>query len=332
MGVGRENKDIFFGPYVQDNDMHILENQSGQSTDEEDLPAQSRTNAHQSSPRRRLRTRPRSSSLEACLTGMYRRCGARQARRTDHIKHLLSLGKDGEQSSDVLTPTYSTKTSPFAQLLQQRDKMQAWNDFINSSEEDQERILQMRKSAPRLTNIQEESDEESSEEDDSDDSDADSDADPDSGNQEDPGFGNQEEPDSGNQEDYGNQEDRGDQGDHGNQEDPGFGNLGDCDHGNPGDSHDGKRAESAGTDMYEAFNPRLHCGSTQSDYFCHKNDLETISLNFSPFTNLKDSLCEIWNDFNCGHMECTLPQRTVSISRCQSMRTDQYSMLHLICC
>ncbi|KAL8595670.1 hypothetical protein ACOMHN_025706 [Nucella lapillus] len=123
-----------------------------------------------SSPRRRLRgVRARSSSLEACLTSMHRRCGARQARRTAHIKHLLSLKVDGEESSDVLTPTYTSTSSPFSQLLQERHKMQllperrkmqAWNDFVNSSEEDQERILQMRTAALALSSIREESDEE----------------------------------------------------------------------------------------------------------------------------------------------------------------------------
>lgn len=162
MGVGRENKDIFFGPYVQENEMQILEQsgQSGQSTDEEDVPPSARNHAHQSSPRRRYRPRPRSSSLEACLTGMYRRCGSRQARRTEHIKQLLNMKMDGEESSDVLTPTYSSSSSPFSQLFQERNKMQAWNNFINSSEEDQERILEMRRSAPSLSSIREESDEE----------------------------------------------------------------------------------------------------------------------------------------------------------------------------
>ena len=63
----------------------ILENQSGQSTDEEDVhPPES--GSHRPSHRNRCRARPRSASVEACLTGMYRRCGAKQARRTENSK------------------------------------------------------------------------------------------------------------------------------------------------------------------------------------------------------------------------------------------------------
>ena len=41
---------------------------------------------------------------------------------------------------------------------------QAWNNFVNSSEEDQQRILQMRKSAAPLTSIQEEESDEGEDE------------------------------------------------------------------------------------------------------------------------------------------------------------------------
>ncbi|KAK7099677.1 R3H domain-containing protein 4-like [Littorina saxatilis] len=156
MGVGRENKDIFFSPYVPENEMQILENQSGQSTDEEDLHPPIGT-GNRSSHRNRRSARPRSSSVEACLTGMYRRCGAKQARRTENIKYLLNLKVDGEEEDSARTPSYNSNTSAFAELLQEREKMQAWNNFVNSSEEDQQRILHMRRSDAALTSIQEES-------------------------------------------------------------------------------------------------------------------------------------------------------------------------------
>ena len=63
----------------------VFENQSsGQSTDEEDVhpPDGNSRRSH----RNRCRARPRSASVEACLTGMYRRCGAKQARRTENSK------------------------------------------------------------------------------------------------------------------------------------------------------------------------------------------------------------------------------------------------------
>ncbi|KAK7490383.1 hypothetical protein BaRGS_00018362 [Batillaria attramentaria] len=159
MGVTRENKDVFFSPYIQDDEMHVLES-SGQSTDEEDTHAHLPT----SSPRRhvlrgnRFRLRPRSASLEACLTGMYRRTGAKQARRTENIKYLLNLGDKDEEGEGTQTVTYNSNSSAFAELFCEREKMQAWNDFIKCSEEEQEQILAMG-GRRHLASIQEESDE-----------------------------------------------------------------------------------------------------------------------------------------------------------------------------
>lgn len=160
MGVTRENKDVFFSPYIQEDGMQIFE--SGQSTDEEDthshLPTQSDAERRHVLRGNRFRLRPRSASLEACLTGMYRRSGSKQARRTENIKYLLNLGDKEDDGEGTRTVTYSSSSSAFAELFCEREKMQAWNDFINSSEEEQERILETGRRG-HLASIQEESDE-----------------------------------------------------------------------------------------------------------------------------------------------------------------------------
>nr|KAG5702055.1 hypothetical protein BaRGS_032304 [Batillaria attramentaria] len=68
---------------------------------------------------------------------MYRRTGAKQARRTENIKYLLNLGDKDEEGEGTQT---------------------AWNDFIKCSEEEQEQILAMG-GRRHLASIQEESDE-----------------------------------------------------------------------------------------------------------------------------------------------------------------------------
>lgn len=120
--------------------MQILEASGGHSTDEDDSqnhPPMTYSR-HRRTPRQ---LRPRSASLEACLIGMYRRTGSRQARRTDNIKHLLSLVDREEEGESSQMPTYNSNVSAFATLLQEREKMQVWNHFISCSEEEQEYML-----------------------------------------------------------------------------------------------------------------------------------------------------------------------------------------------
>lgn len=159
MGVTRENKDVFFSPYVQDDSMQLIEagqSTDGQTTDEEDTHL-APNNLRRHLRGNRFRMRPRSASVEACLTGMYRRSGAKQARRTENIKYLLNLADVGEEGATSQTPSYDS-SSAFAELFCEREKMQTWNDFINSSEEEQEHILMMSERG-HLASIREESDE-----------------------------------------------------------------------------------------------------------------------------------------------------------------------------
>lgn len=69
-----------------------------------------------------------------------RRKGAKQARRCENLRDLISMveKEDLDLDFDMFEPTVSA----FAELFSEREKMKAWNDFINSTEEEQAEFLQ----------------------------------------------------------------------------------------------------------------------------------------------------------------------------------------------
>lgn len=94
-------------------------------------------------PVRRRIQRPQQSrnenqNLTEAITS--RRKGAKQARRCENLRDLMSMveKEELELDFDVFEPTVSA----FAELFSEREKMKAWNDFVNSTEEEQAEFLQ----------------------------------------------------------------------------------------------------------------------------------------------------------------------------------------------
>lgn len=74
-----------------------------------------------------------------------RLAGVRQLNRLANLAFLLeqAADKDADESGQVdFVDLVSSRTSVFAELLEYEEKMSMWNDFVDSSEEEQVRILE----------------------------------------------------------------------------------------------------------------------------------------------------------------------------------------------
>jgi len=70
-------------------------------------------------------------------------CGVRQLRRCENLNFLLSQAeKDEDESGEVdFVDLVSDHNSAFQELFVEPEKMSAWISFIDSSEEEQQKIL-----------------------------------------------------------------------------------------------------------------------------------------------------------------------------------------------
>lgn len=147
MGLINENeRNGFYSPYIENYgqvDNHLLP-----STDEESDTA-SVTN-HGAPVNRRPRPltcrHPISVSQEnLASSGSRRKGGVRRTRRIDNLKYLINLQeKDDEVLADNNFANYEPASSLFGELFEDSDKMDVWNAFIESSEEEQLRTLNYR--------------------------------------------------------------------------------------------------------------------------------------------------------------------------------------------
>lgn len=133
MGVIKGTSD-WLGFGTADDMEHIIEPVS--SSDNESL-----INEPVSTPKRRL-PRPKSRSTEMSIHDHInsRRTGQKQARRCDNLKELINMveKEDIELDFNIFEPSVTA----FTELFNEREKMKAWNDFVNSSEEEQKKFLE----------------------------------------------------------------------------------------------------------------------------------------------------------------------------------------------
>lgn len=130
MGVMKGSKDLF--GYCSGRDIEtILE--PDLSSEDEPIPTPIRKRIQ-----RPQRSRNENRNLTDAITS--RRKGAKQARRCEHLRDLINMveKEDLELDFDMFEPTVSA----FAELFSEREKMKAWNDFVNSTEEEQAEFLQ----------------------------------------------------------------------------------------------------------------------------------------------------------------------------------------------
>ena len=129
MGVTRDGKDVFFYGYIED--------------DLEELQYEIREDVRSDLKKRRGLNKNRllANKYDADINYIGRKkTGAKQARRCENLKYLLNL-IEKDDGSDVETDLFEPSVSHFAELFMEQEKMKIWNDFINSSEDEQNQIL-----------------------------------------------------------------------------------------------------------------------------------------------------------------------------------------------
>ncbi|KAK3787127.1 hypothetical protein RRG08_059618 [Elysia crispata] len=143
---GNDNDSFYSGPYIENydpNNRHVENNI--QSTDEEDNSDSQSLHNQRQTCQRVCHRRTHISVSQENLANYGRKRGVRKARRIDNLKYLLNLEeKDEELALSDPMSSVEPSSSLFETLLSNPDKMEMWNRFVESSEEDQRRLLNYR--------------------------------------------------------------------------------------------------------------------------------------------------------------------------------------------
>ncbi|XP_048760634.1 R3H domain-containing protein 4-like [Ostrea edulis] len=131
MGVTKNKRNLFHFGYIED-ELEQLENNL--ESEDEDSAAQSQRKLRRS---RRSGYHGSSSSINAMGR---KRMGANKARRVDNLRQLLHM-VEKDDSVELDFDIFEPSMSAFTELFNEKEKMQVWNDFVNSSEEEQDRII-----------------------------------------------------------------------------------------------------------------------------------------------------------------------------------------------
>ncbi|XP_013418611.1 R3H domain-containing protein 4-like [Lingula anatina] len=135
MGVIDETKKLY-GNATNDDQMQIIA--IDESSEEEPTPPAPQ------SPRKFKHRPPKSPKPMDWTKNSGRKVkGTKTGRRMDNFNFLLSLVDSKEEFGELDIHDYLEPTmSAFGEILSEEEKMRAWNDFINHSEEEQQQFLQ----------------------------------------------------------------------------------------------------------------------------------------------------------------------------------------------
>ncbi|KAK3579860.1 hypothetical protein CHS0354_025764 [Potamilus streckersoni] len=132
MGVPRDSRNLFSHGHIVMDIEDLLEDDGSTSEDEPKIVQKKK----KTSGKNRLRNK-NFHHYDHGQEG--RNKGSKQARRCENLQHLLNLAEkeDIELDFDVYEPSMSV----FAELFSEKEKMEAWNNFVNCSEEEQTMML-----------------------------------------------------------------------------------------------------------------------------------------------------------------------------------------------
>ncbi|RUS73296.1 hypothetical protein EGW08_018945 [Elysia chlorotica] len=143
---GNDNDSFYNGSYIENydpNNRHV-ENNIPTTDEEADSDTQS-VHSHRQTCQKVRHRRTHISVSQENLANYGRRRGVRRARRVDNLKYLLNLEeKDEELALTDPMSSLEPSSSLFETLLNNPDKMEMWNRFVESSEEEQRRVLNYR--------------------------------------------------------------------------------------------------------------------------------------------------------------------------------------------
>ncbi|KAL3869423.1 hypothetical protein ACJMK2_042107 [Sinanodonta woodiana] len=132
MGVPRDSRNLFIHGHIVMDIEDLLIDDDSTSEDEPKVV--------QKKKKMPSKNRLRNRNIHHFDPGHDRRNkGSKQARRCENLQHLLNLAEkeDIELDFDVFEPSMSV----FAELFSEKEKMEAWNNFVNCSEEEQTKML-----------------------------------------------------------------------------------------------------------------------------------------------------------------------------------------------
>lgn len=130
MGVTKNKRNLFYFGVIEDELEHLEDTLESEEEEVADRQRKLRKG-------RRAGYHGSSSSINAMGR---KRMGANKARRVENLRHLLTLAEK-DDSFDLDYDIFEPSMSAFSELFNEKEKMQVWNEFVNSSEEEQERII-----------------------------------------------------------------------------------------------------------------------------------------------------------------------------------------------
>ncbi|CAE1153727.1 unnamed protein product [Acanthosepion pharaonis] len=134
MGIIRDSNREFYDAEQIEDDLIRFEA-------EDELPEPSQLNKSRGLNKSRSN---RKGSLYKSIDDLYikKKMGANKARRCENLRNLLNLVPKEEWDNLEQHDQLENKVSVFAELLMETEKWEIWNEYINSSEEEQKELLE----------------------------------------------------------------------------------------------------------------------------------------------------------------------------------------------
>lgn len=134
MGIIRDSNREFYDSDQIEDDLVLLEV-------EDELPEPSLLSKSRGLNKGRSN---RKGTLYKSIDDLYikKKMGANKARRCENLRHLLNLVPKEDWDNLEKHDKLESNVSVFAELLMESEKWEIWNDYINSSEEEQREFLE----------------------------------------------------------------------------------------------------------------------------------------------------------------------------------------------
>ncbi|GAB1598324.1 R3H domain-containing protein 4-like [Argonauta hians] len=141
MGINRDsNRDLYDSEIIED-DMVLLDAVI-------ECPDEGAGKVKQPSRLTKIHSSKKLGSLYTSIDDLYirKKLGANKSRRCENLCYLLNLVDKDEWGNLENVDNVEPRMSVFAEILMDKEKWKVWNDFINQSEEEQQKVLEKSKS------------------------------------------------------------------------------------------------------------------------------------------------------------------------------------------
>ncbi|CAI9726079.1 domain-containing 4-like [Octopus vulgaris] len=137
MGINRDSNRDYYDPEIIEDDLVLLDTVI-------ECPDEGVSNIKKPSRLTKYHSSKKLGSLYTSIDDLYvrKKLGANKSRRCENLCYLLNLVDKDDWGNLEKIDRVEPRRSVFAEILMDKEKWKVWNDFINQSEEEQQKILQ----------------------------------------------------------------------------------------------------------------------------------------------------------------------------------------------